>query len=56
MLHLGDERFVERLQNYVDLSDALRARVPDIDYVDLQYEDKVYVKPVGGVARSMAKR
>lgn len=56
MLHLGEDRFVERVQNYVDLSDALHARVPDIDYVDLRYDERVYVKPAGSAARSMAKR
>jgi hypothetical protein len=56
LLHLGEDHFVERLQNYVDLSAALHARVPDIDYVDLRYDEKVYVKPVGAPARSVAKR
>ena len=46
MLHLGEDRFVERLQNYVDLSSALHSRVPDIDYVDLRFAGKVYVRPV----------
>ncbi len=45
LVHLGDERFVERLQSYLDLADALRARVPDIEYVDLRFEDRVYVRP-----------
>ncbi len=53
MLHLGEDHFVERLQNYVDLSSALHARVPEIDYVDLRFEDRVYVRPVGGSARSV---
>ena len=52
MLHLGDERFLERLQNYVDLSAALHARVPEIDYVDLRFQTKVYVRPVGGTAHA----
>jgi cell division protein FtsQ len=54
LLHLGDDRFVERLQNYVDLSSALHARVPEIDYVDLRFEDRVYVRPAGGPARPTA--
>ena len=44
-LHLGDERFRERLRSYVDLSSALRERVPDIDYVDLRFDERVYVRP-----------
>jgi hypothetical protein len=27
------------------LSEALRARVPDIEYVDLRFEDRIYVRP-----------
>jgi cell division septal protein FtsQ len=46
-LHLGDERFVERLQGYLDLAPALRDRVLDIDYVDLRFGERVYVKPAG---------
>jgi cell division septal protein FtsQ len=45
LLHLGDSRFAERLQAYLDLSPALHARVPDIDYVDLRFEQRVYVRP-----------
>jgi cell division protein FtsQ len=46
LLHLGDERFLERLQSYVDLAPALRQRVPEIDYVDLRFEERVYVRPI----------
>ena len=45
LLHLGDDKFLERLQSYVDLADALRDRVPDIDYVDLRFDERVYVRP-----------
>ncbi len=45
LLHLGDERFLERLQAYVDLAPALRDRVPEIDYVDMRFEERVYVRP-----------
>ena len=46
MLHLGEDKFVERLQSYVDLAPALRQRVPNIDYVDLRFDERVYVRPV----------
>ena len=46
-LRLGDERFVERLQSYLEVAAALRERVTDIDYVDLRFDDRVYVKPRG---------
>ena len=47
LLHVGEERFRERLLSYLEIADALRERVPDIDYVDLRFEQRVYVKPRG---------
>ncbi len=46
LLHLGEDRFLERLQSYLDVAPALRERVHDIDYVDLRFEDRLYVRPV----------
>lgn len=45
LLHLGEDRFLERLQSYEELAPALRQRVPDIDYVDLRFDERVYVRP-----------
>jgi cell division septal protein FtsQ len=45
LLHVGDDRFVERLQSYLEVAPALRERVPDIDYVDLRFERRLYVRP-----------
>ncbi len=42
-IRLGDERFLERLQSYLDLAQTLRAQVPAIDYVDLRFGERVYV-------------
>jgi cell division protein FtsQ len=47
LLHLGEERFRERLHSYLEYADTLRQRIPDIDYVDLRFEERVYVKPRG---------
>ena len=47
LVRVGDDQFVERLQSYLDLSSALRERVPNIDYVDLRFDDRVYVRPQG---------
>lgn len=44
-LHLGEDQFAARLQSYVDLAPALRERVDPIDYVDLRFEGRVYVRP-----------
>ena len=48
LVRVGDERFAERIQSYLDIRDALRERVPDIDYVDLRFDERVYVRPQGG--------
>jgi len=45
LLHLGETRLVERLQSYIDLAPTLRERVPAIDYVDLRFDERVYVRP-----------
>lgn len=47
LIHLGEEQFAERLQRYLELKPSLQARVPDIDYVDLRYDRRVYVGPAG---------
>lgn len=52
LIHLGSERFVERLEVYLDLAPALRARVPEIDYVDLRFDRRVYVGPANDDARA----
>jgi cell division protein FtsQ len=50
LLHLGEESFAERLQQYLDLGDALRERVNEIDYVDLRFPERLYVRPAKGTA------
>ena len=46
-LRVGDTRFLERLESYLSLSATLHQRVPNIDYVDLRFDGRVYVKPAG---------
>jgi cell division septal protein FtsQ len=48
LVHLGTDKFIERVQSYVDLMPALRERIPDIDYVDLRFDERVYVRPSRG--------
>lgn len=55
MVRIGEDQFAERLQSYVDLSPALRERVPDIDYVDLRFDERVYVRPQGSGPRPQKK-
>ena len=45
VLHLGHERFLERLESYIELAPTLRAHVPEIDSVDLRFDERVYVRP-----------
>jgi len=45
LVRVGTEQFAERLQSYLDLAPALRERVAAIDYVDLRFDERVYVRP-----------
>lgn len=55
MLRLGDEDFADRLQGYLDLAPALKERVSAIDYVDLRFGDRLYVRPIGGSRAATSK-
>ena len=46
-LHLGDARFVERLTTYFEISQALHDQFTDLDYVDLRFDERVFVRPHG---------
>jgi len=45
LLRLGDTEFVARLQQYIDLAPALHERLHGIDYVDLRFDERLYVRP-----------
>ena len=47
LIRVGDERFAERVQSYLDLARRLKEQVPEIDYVDLRFDDRIYVRPQG---------
>ena len=44
-VHVGSNRFAERLQSFLELVPTLRERVPKMDYVDLRLDDRMYVRP-----------
>ena len=46
LLRLGEDQFVERLQSYLDLAPTIRERVNEVDYVDLRFDDRIYVRPL----------
>ena len=52
VIHLGEEQFLSRLRGYVELSSALHERVPDIEYVDLRFDERIYVRPLGPSAQN----
>ena len=52
LLRLGESDFVARLQQYIDLSPALHERLADIDYVDLRFDERLYVRPPKALARA----
>ena len=45
LIHLGVNQFAERLRSYLEMVTALREKVPHIDYVDLRFGNRVYVRP-----------
>ena len=51
VIQLGEEQFLARLQAYLELAPSLRERVADIDYVDLRFDDRIYVRPAGPAKR-----
>jgi cell division septal protein FtsQ len=55
LVHLGDDQFLDRLQSYVDLSSALHERVSDIEYVDVRFDNHIYVRPLAAARRTVAR-
>jgi cell division septal protein FtsQ len=47
LIRVGNDRFAERVQSYLDLAPRLRETVPQIDSVDLRFDERVYVRPQG---------
>ncbi len=53
-LHLGHERFMERVRRYLELRPTLVDRFEPIDYVDLRFDERIYL--LGGKAGRGRKR
>ncbi len=51
VIHLGEDQFLQRVESYLELASSLRERVADIDYVDLRFDDRIYVRPSGKKAK-----
>ena len=57
LLHVGTEKFLERLQSYLQVADRLRESVTEIDHVDLRFGERVFIRPrtgAGGSAKPAA--
>lgn len=52
LIHLGHEQFAERLREYLELVPALGAYVADIDYVDLRFDQRVFIRPAEPVVHA----
>jgi cell division protein FtsQ len=44
LIHTGDDNFVERVQMYLELAPRMRVDVPEIDYVDMRFGERIAVK------------
>jgi cell division septal protein FtsQ len=52
VLYVGEDRFLPKVEAYLGLAAALREQVNDIDYVDLRFDDRIYVRPGKGASAS----
>lgn len=47
LLILGEDQFQQRLESYLQIAETIRTSVPDIDYADLRFGERVFVGPAG---------
>ena len=52
VIQIGEQQFLSRLQSYLELAPALRERVASIEYVDLRFDGRVYVRPKDAVRKA----
>ncbi len=45
VMQIGEDQFLARVESYLELASAVRERIADIDYVDLRFEGRIYVRP-----------
>jgi cell division protein FtsQ len=56
VIQLGEDQFPARLQSYLDLAPTLRAQVAEIDYIDMRFDDRIFVRPTKGSQKLEVKR
>jgi cell division protein FtsQ len=54
-LHLGDERFLERLHMYLELAPTFGERFAGVDYVDLRFDERVFVRAAARADRAVER-
>jgi cell division septal protein FtsQ len=54
-LHLGEAQFVERLKTYFEISQTLHDQFSGVEYVDLRFDERVYVRPHGRAQTAVKK-
>jgi cell division septal protein FtsQ len=47
VLYVGSDRFLPRIQSYLQLSETMKERVPGIDSVDMRFDDRIYARIAG---------
>lgn len=52
-LHVGEEQFVERLMVYLEMAPTLSDQLQDIDYVDLRFEGRLFVRARGQMVSAL---
>ena len=45
LLKVGHEKFAERVQGYLDMQERLAQMVQGVEWVDLRFDNRVYVRP-----------
>lgn len=45
VIQIGEDQFLARIESYLEVAAAVHERVADIDYVDLRFDDRIYVRP-----------
>jgi len=55
-LHLGDSRFAERMTTYLEMAPALGRQYAAIDYADLRFDGRVFVRPTVKLAEKADAR
>jgi cell division septal protein FtsQ len=55
-LHLGETQFVERLSTYFEISQTLHDQFSSVEYVDLRFDERVYVRPHGRAQTAALKK